>query len=134
MNFTIISTEIISNIFLSYHINRCSSSSLLGNVIVSDAGRDNRKSAAAGAKNGQFSGGFVTRESLHGGQWPHSPSPRASSPIYLLPCVPRETWSFPHVERLQLQMCSTVLHEIVTYAWTLSDKATSFPWSQKPTW
>lgn len=80
-------------IIIKYHVNRCSSSSLRGNVIASDAGRDNRKSAAAGAKDGQFSGGFVTRESLHGGQWPHPSSlSRASSPpIYLLPCLPHET-------------------------------------------
>lgn len=61
---------------------------------IGDEGRDNRKSAAAGAKDGQFSGGFVTRESLHGGQWPH-PSfvSRASFPSappgYLLPRLPR---------------------------------------------
>jgi len=71
---------------------------------IGDEGRDNRKSAAAGAKDGQFSGGFVTRESLHGGQWPH-PSfvSRASSPPappgYLLPRLPRITSLFvPHIE------------------------------------
>lgn len=75
---------------------------VVANDNTNDAGRDNRKSAAAGAKDGQFSSGFVTRESLHEGQWPHPPSPsRASSPptppVYLFPCLLRETLpSLPH--------------------------------------
>lgn len=96
-------------------------------------GRDNRKSAAAGAKDGQFSGGFVTRESLHGGQWPHPSSP-PTPPVYISSRVsPAKLPSLPHVERLQLQTRPTVLHKIVAYAWTLSDKATSFPRSQMET-
>lgn len=78
----------ISRITIGYcltFIVRRPSSSSRGDVVTNDnidnAGRDNRKSATAGAKDGQFSGGFVTRESLHGGQWPHPPPrPRASSP------------------------------------------------------
>lgn len=58
---------------LVFVIGRLSSSSSSRDDVVTndncdDAGRDNRKSATAGAKDGQFSGGFVTRESLHGGQ------------------------------------------------------------------
>lgn len=42
--------------------------------------------------------------------------------------------SLPHVERLQLQMHPTVLHEIVAYVWTLS-KRPAFPEvRRKPTW
>jgi len=53
----------ISNVICHY---RCVEIAVNDNI--DDAGRDNRKSAAAGAKDGQFSDGFVTRESLHGGQ------------------------------------------------------------------